>query len=30
VYLRAAHQVLDPVVHDEVETHVEIVPVRQS
>jgi hypothetical protein len=29
-YLRTAHQVLDPVAHDDVETRVEIVPVTQS
>jgi hypothetical protein len=29
-YIRTAHQVLDPVAHDDVETRVELVPVTQS
>jgi hypothetical protein len=29
-YIRTAHQVLDPDVHDDIETHVEIVPVTRS
>jgi len=29
-YIRTVHQVLDPVAKDDVETHVELVPVTQS
>jgi hypothetical protein len=29
-YIRTVHQVLEPVVHDDIETHVEIVPVTHS
>jgi hypothetical protein len=29
-HIRTVYQVLDPVVHDDVEAHVELVPVTQS